>query len=168
MATFIGNLNAVNYTFLSTEVAANAVPGISIIGTICLELDTGYFWIVENDMTLSRYHLPSAATSVEPTAQASVDAYALVAGSVLDTLNNLTASFTIENTGANTISWKVIAGNESTLAAAIEAQAEATVTALAYGTFNINPAIWRYYGVYIKSTVPATPGEGTVIGVTKG
>jgi len=168
MATFIGRLNAVNYTFLSTEVAANAVPGISIIGAICLEIDTGYFWIVTTDLTLSRYYLASAATTVEPTAQASVDAYTLVAGSVLDTLNSLTASFIIENTGANSIDWKVIAGNESTLAAAIEAQAEATVLTTAYGTFSVNPAIWRYYGVYIKSTVPATPGEGTVIGVTKG
>jgi len=167
MVTFVGRLNTVNYTFLSTEMSAGAVDGISVPGFICYERDTGYFWIVEDDLTLTRYYEPSAASTIAPAAQASTNAYVLVAGSILDTLNTRLANFTIENSGAESIDWKVLAGNTVTLSEAIEAQAEATVAAAAYGTFSVNPAVWRYYGVYVKSSAPDTPGEATVIGVTK-
>jgi len=109
-----------------------------------------------------------AATVIAPAATASTNAYVLVPSSLLDTLYSLVATFTIRNTGADSINWKVIAGNNSGLAEAIEAQAEATVLSGAYGTFSVNPAIWRYYGVYIKSTVDNTPGQATVVGITKG
>jgi len=109
-----------------------------------------------------------AATVIAPAATASTNAYVLVPSALLDTLYSLVATFTIRNTGADSINWKVIAGNDSGLAEAIEAQAEATVLSGAYGTFSVNPAIWRYYGVYIKSTVDDTPGEATVVGIVKG
>jgi len=62
MAVFIGKLNAVNFLFENSEFAAGKVPGIGIVGAICLEIDTGYYWIVGDDLVLVRYYLPSGDT----------------------------------------------------------------------------------------------------------
>ena len=113
-------------------------------------------------VSINRY-----ATVITPSATASTNAYVLVPNALLDTLNSFLCTFTIFNSGANSLNWKVIAGNTSGLNEDIEAQAEATVAAGAYGTFSATPAVWRYYGVKIKSTVDDTPGEGTVTGITK-
>jgi len=59
MAVFIGKLNAVNFLFENSEFSAGKVPGIGIVGAICLEIDTGYYWVVGDDLVLVRYYLPS-------------------------------------------------------------------------------------------------------------
>jgi hypothetical protein len=109
-----------------------------------------------------------AATEVSPTAQVSTNTFVLVTNSILDTLHNLSASFTIKNTGTNTINWKVIAGNTSNLSDAVEVKASAAVASSAVDSYSTSAAVWRYYGVYIQSAVADTPGEATVHGITKG
>ena len=246
MAVLVGKLNVPNYTFLSSEISSNKVPGISIVGAVCLATDTGNWYILKEDLTLQAYALPvditinggvtigtvtqgtggssawivdtelptasaldgtigkglsaptvgaailvsdgtnlkqvsstypvyvtgnvgRSATSVTPTAQGSTDSWTLVAGSTLDTLNNLTASYTVQNTEVtNSVDYKIKAGNASNFSDAVEVQAAATILAGAYGSYAISIAPWRYYGVFIQSTVLVTPASVLVRGVTKG
>jgi hypothetical protein len=62
MATFIGKLNAVNFIFNSSEISSSRVPGIAIVGAICMAVDTGAFYIVNTDLTLEPYAMPISAT----------------------------------------------------------------------------------------------------------
>ena len=57
MATYIGPLNAVNYIFNSSEISTSKVPGISMVGAICLAIDNGNYYIVEDDLTLTASEL---------------------------------------------------------------------------------------------------------------
>ena len=110
-----------------------------------------------------------SATSVTPTAQGSTDSWTLVAGSILDTLNSSSVSYSVKNTEVtNSVDYKILAGNTSNIAEAVEIQAAATILAGAYGGYAISIAPWRYYGVYIQSTVVVTPATVTVVGITKG
>ena len=58
MAVLVGKLNVPNYTFLSSEISSSKVPGISIVGAVCLATDTGNWYIVKEDLTLQSYSLP--------------------------------------------------------------------------------------------------------------
>jgi hypothetical protein len=107
--------------------------------------------------------------TVAPVDQASTDVYTLVAGSQLDALNHLVVSYTVKNThAANGITYKVMGGNLADMSDAVQVQAPAALAALAYGSFSTAGAVWRYYGIYIVSTVGATPGTAQVRGLTKG
>jgi len=108
------------------------------------------------------------AVTVSPVTQVSTNAMLLVAGSQLDTLNHLTASYTVKNDGADSIDYEIRGGNLASFADAVVVQAAATILAAGYGSYATPTAPWRYYGVFIMSTVPATPGSGLVVGVTKG
>jgi hypothetical protein len=55
---FVGKMNVPNYTALSTDVVANAIPGASIIGAIVLLTDTAIWKIILPDLTLADYALP--------------------------------------------------------------------------------------------------------------
>jgi hypothetical protein len=58
MLIFVGKMNVPNYTALSTDVVANAIPGASIIGAIVLLTDTAIWKIILPDLTLADYALP--------------------------------------------------------------------------------------------------------------
>lgn len=107
------------------------------------------------------------AEVVTPTAQASTASYADVTGSVIDTLFRSVVSFTIKNTGANAIKWKVLAANDAAFAAAVTAQAEATVASAASDSFAATTPAYRYYKVQIVDDSGGSHGEGTVYGVAK-
>jgi len=107
------------------------------------------------------------AVEVNPAPMNSVNDYATVTGSVIDTLNFLTVAFTIVNTGANSITWKVIASNASDFSAAVEVQAEAALAAGLASSFAAAVAPWRYYKVMHKSTVGGDHGQSTVRGIAK-
>lgn len=105
--------------------------------------------------------------SVSPV-QTSTNDYALVQGSILNATRALSVSYTIVNTGDNSITWQVMAGNASDLSDGIVTQAPAAVAADATGSYSVYPAPFKYYGVQIKSTSGGSHGEGSVRGAAKG
>jgi len=169
---FGGSIDVGDVTLLqSTAEIGKLGAGTAVIGKVGIDQSvSGTTNKVSIDQTTmgTTNAVSRAATVVTPSATASTNTYVLVPNALIDTLNSFSGTFTILNTGADSINWKVLAGNGSGLTEAIEAQAEATVTAGAYGTFSVTPAIWRYYGVYIMSSAPDTPGEATVVGTAKG
>jgi hypothetical protein len=110
-----------------------------------------------------------AATEVTPAPQASANAgMADVAGSTLDTLHNMAVSYTLINTGGNSLDWQVVAANDVAFAGAVVVQASATVLSAGIGTYSATVAAWRYYKLQIVDTVGGSHGQATVHGVTKG
>lgn len=109
-----------------------------------------------------------SAIEVSPADQVTTNSFALIVGSTLDTLNNLAVSFTVENTGVNSIDWKVLGGNVSDLSDGVEVQASATILTTAFDSYSSSVAVFRYYGVQVKSTVPASVGTAVLHGITKG
>jgi hypothetical protein len=116
----------------------------------------------------NRGNVGRSASVYTPIAQASTNAWILVAGSLMDTINDSMFSYTIRNSGAQTISWKILAGNTITLAEAIEIKASADILTTARDSYSSTAAVWRYYGVYITDKVGGVHGEATVVGVSKG
>lgn len=112
--------------------------------------------------------ITSKYTTVAPTAQASTSSYLIVAGSLMNTLNRNSLSYTIKNTGAESIDWKIVAGNLSDLSDGVIVNAAATITAGAYGTaYAVTTTPYAWYAVYIVDTVGASHGEATINGICK-
>jgi len=105
--------------------------------------------------------------SVSPV-QASVNTNTLVAGSTVDATMALSVSFTIENSGAESIDYEVIAGNLEDLSDATVVQASATLVSGAFGSYAVSIAPFSNYGIMIASTVGGSHGEATVHGRAKG
>ena len=61
--------------------------------------------------------------------QVSTNDPTLVAGSILSASRALVISYTIKNTGSNSINWKVVAGNTADLSDGIDVKASAAVAA---------------------------------------
>jgi hypothetical protein len=108
----------------------------------------------------------AAVSEVTPTAQASTNAYADVAGSTLDTQLFGSVSYTLVN-AAQTITWKVLGANASDFSDAVIVQAAADVLAAASANYSAAPAVWRYYKVQIIDKVGGTHGTVTVRGIAK-
>lgn len=108
------------------------------------------------------------AVTVAPTPQASTASYATITGSLINMLQYKTLSFTIKNTGANSIDWKIIAGNMSDLSDAVIVNGAATITAGSYGTaYTATTTPYQWYAVQIIDTVGASHGEATLAGIAK-
>ena len=117
---------------------------------------------------MSMSHLTALTESkyVAPATQETVNAYADVAGSKIDTYSQKLVSYTCTNADvANSIDWKVMASNDDT--SYVEAQAEATLAAAAIGTYTSTAAPYRYYKVQVKASVGASQGDATVVGMAK-
>lgn len=98
-------------------------------------------------------------TILTPSAQTTTDAYADVAGSVIDTGDKSIGSLAIvlRNTHvANDIDWKVLGSIDGSTY--VEVQAEATIQQSSSGTYSTTTAVWRYYKVQVKATVGASQG----------
>jgi len=109
-----------------------------------------------------------AALQVTPAAQATVDAWADVAGSTLDTLHCGSVAYTLRNThGANGLNWKVLASNDAAFAASVEAQASALIAAGASGSYSATAAVWRYYKVQAQSAAAGNAATAVVAGLAK-
>lgn len=100
--------------------------------------------------------------------QASTNSSTLVTGSKLDAGNAWTLSYTVKNTGANSMNYLVIAGNLSDLSDGVTVQNTATLAAGAIGSYSISIPLYMFYGIKIVSTVADTPGQATVNGIAKG
>ncbi len=103
---------------------------------------------------------------VSPANQFTVDAFADVTGSKIDTYAKTKICFTCKNVAiGNSIDWKVLASNDDS--AYIEAQASATLLPDGVGSYTNTLATYRYYKVQIKATVPGAHGTGQVRGYSK-
>ena len=100
--------------------------------------------------------------------QASTNDSVLVTGSTLSAWQGLSVSYTIVNTGDDTISWIVYGANASDLSDKVIVQASADILSGAAGSYSAFVAPFSFYAVYIESKVDDTPGEATVRGVVKG
>lgn len=110
-----------------------------------------------------------SASQVAPTAQATTASFADVTGSTLDTLNNLTVSYTIQNTdNTNSLDWQVLAANDSAFTAPVTVQSSAAVIHNATSSYNANPAVYRYYKVQVRDTSGGSHATAVVNGITKG
>ena len=116
----------------------------------------------------NRGNVGRSATMYIPDPQASIDGWVLVDGSLIDSFNDSLYSYTIENSGAQTISWKILAGNTSDLIDAIEIKASADLAAAARSSSSNTSLVWRYYGIYITDKVGGNHGEATIVGFSKG
>jgi len=109
-----------------------------------------------------------AVSLVEPAAQATVNAWAPVAGSVLDATALGSVSYTCRNAdGANGLNWRVIASNDAAFAATVEAQASALLAAGASGSYAVLAAPYRFYRVEVQSAVPDNHASAVVVGLAK-
>lgn len=100
--------------------------------------------------------------------QASVNDSTLVAGSILNAGRAQSISYTISNTGAQSIDWEVRAGNQADLSDSIVAQAFEAVAADAEKGYGVANPPYMFYGIYIKSTSSGQHGEATIAGASKG
>lgn len=109
-----------------------------------------------------------AAALVTPVEQATVNAWADVTGSTMDTLHCGSVAYTVRNThGANGLNWKVLASNDAAFTVSIEAQASALIAASATDNYSATVAVWRYYKVQVQSAVGDSHATAVVIGVAK-
>ena len=100
--------------------------------------------------------------------QTSTNTSTLVAGSKLNTTRGLSASVTIVNTGDDSIDWVLYGANTSDLSDKVIVKANATVASGASDSYATSLAPFRFYAVFVESTVDNTPGEATVSGIVKG
>lgn len=105
---------------------------------------------------------PSSSSGGALTPQATTSAYVTVTGSLLDTLSNQGISYTIVNTGANSLNWQVLGGNQPNLSDAVVVKAGAAVAASATDTYTVSPAPYRYYEVQVEDTVGGSHGTALV------
>jgi len=108
-----------------------------------------------------RAYLLRSAEILSPVAQATVDAYADVAGSIIDTVERESLAIVTENTHASkSLDWKVLGSIDGVTY--VEVQAEATLAFGAVGTYTTTMAVYRFYKVQVKSTGAGQASEATV------
>lgn len=102
---------------------------------------------------------------VTPSAQASVAAYADVAGSAFDTAGWKSLSYTLLN-ASETITYQILGANRSDYSDAVVIQT-ADILAAGSATYAIAQAPYRYYKVQIKDKVGGVHGTTAVYGIVK-
>jgi len=108
-----------------------------------------------------RAYLLRSAEILSPVAQATVDAYADVVGSIIDTVERESLAIVTQNThGAKSLDWKVLGSIDGVTY--VEVQAEATLTFGTVGTYTTTMAVYRFYKVQVKSTGAGQASEATV------
>lgn len=142
--------------------ADGSVYEVKIVDTLTFDPDTGKP-IFRQGVDAQR-----SAIQVAPADQVTTDPFTDVAGSLLDTLNNLAVSYTLVNIGANTLCWQVLGANQAGFADVQIVQASADVLAAGIASYSAATALWRYYKVQVKSKVAGNTGTAQVRGVTKG
>jgi hypothetical protein len=109
-----------------------------------------------------------APIAVAPANQASVDAYADVAGSKIDSQGKTRVVYTILNAhAANAIKWKVLASLDDVTYIEIEAEAEVVGTASSSWVADATETSYRFFKVQVKSSVGGAAGTAQVRGYAK-
>lgn len=99
--------------------------------------------------------------------QVSTNDSVLVAGSTLNAWRGQAVSYTILNSGDNTISWVVYAANTEDLSDKVVVSAAADVLSGAASSYSVFVAPFSYYAVFVESKVNDTPGTAVVNGIVK-
>lgn len=99
--------------------------------------------------------------------QTSTNTSAVVADATMQTTYGIAMSYTIVNTGDDTISWILYGGNASDLSDKVIVKASADILAAGVDSYSNSFAPFEYYGIFIKSKVDDTPGEATIRGIVK-
>jgi hypothetical protein len=106
---------------------------------------------------------------VEPAAQVSANAEALLAGSEMDMRAWRSLSYTVANADAvNTIQYAIYGANASSYADEVVIQALTDVAPAAAGSYSVAQAPFSYYRVKIHSKVDDAHGSVTARGIAKG
>jgi hypothetical protein len=105
------------------------------------------------------------AQEITPVAQASVAAYADVAGSEADMLYFKSLSYTLIN-ATQTITYQILGDNRSDYGSAVVIQT-ADILAAGTATYAVAQAPYRYYKVQIKDKVGGVHGTTGVYGLAK-
>ena len=104
---------------------------------------------------------------VTPAAQASVDAVVVVAGSALDASLFDAVSYTLENTGSQTIDVLVFRGNLADFSDEAQEGSDITIAAAAFDSFAAATPPFRYYRLKTNSAASGLHGEITAVGVAR-
>ena len=107
------------------------------------------------------------ADVVTPAAQASVDAVVVVAGSALDASLFGAVSYTLENSGSQTIDVLVFRANKLDFSDEAQDGSDITIVAAAFDIFAaVNPP-FRFYRLKVNSAASGLHGEITAVGVAR-
>lgn len=99
---------------------------------------------------------------------ATTDDLTLDSGSIVNATSALSVSFTIVNSGDESMDYVIVAGNTSDLSDAVVVQSSAELASGAVGSYAVQVAPFLYYGVQVGSAAPSTPSEATIKGRAKG
>lgn len=88
--------------------------------------------------------------------------------SILQAWNAMSVSFTISNSGDESLDYEVVAGNQPDLSDAVVIQNSATLVSGAVGSYATQVSPFSYYGINLQSSAPDTPSEATILGRAKG
>ena len=154
---------AVDTSFVVNALNIGHVDGLGIAGA-----QAGGVLTIQGDPLAIPIPASRPASLIAPANQASVNASTLFAGSVFDALNSQSVVYQLTNLAlANGLDWEVLGGFAPDLSDGVVVQAYATIAHGGVGTFSTGAAVWRYYGVFIKSTVPGAPATGQLRGLMK-
>jgi hypothetical protein len=98
--------------------------------------------------------------------QTSSNTDSLVTGSTIDAAAYRSVAYTVK-VATNNVDWTVYGANQADLSDKIAVQAKAPVAAGAAGSYAVAQAPYRYYCVYIDSSVDGNHGAVTLAGIAK-
>ena len=107
-------------------------------------------------------------TSIAPADQATVsNVFVDVAGSKIDTEAKSKLVYTIKNTGAETISWKVLASVDDSTYVEIEASADVLAAGESSWVASATEISYRYFKIQVCDKVNGAHGAAQVRGYSK-
>lgn len=104
---------------------------------------------------------------VTPTAQASTNTEAVVTGSALDASIFQAVSYTLENSGAQTIDVRVFHANLADFSDESQDGADIVILAAAFASFSAASPPFRFYRLKVEAAVDDAQGEITAVGVAR-
>ncbi len=107
------------------------------------------------------------ADVVTPAAQASTNAEVVVAGSALDVSLFNAVSYSLENTGAQTIDVRVFRANLADFSDERQEGADIPITASAFSSFAAATPPFRFYRLKVEADIDDAQGEITAVGVAR-
>lgn len=161
------NLDIIDYKNAPIELTINEIEGQGVAGVPAGGVMSIQGVLGGNAIPISG-NLGVVSSSVSPSATASTDSLSLVAGSTLDTLNYDSVSYTVTNSHiSNSITYTVFGANSADFSDKVITNIGTAIAAGLTSAFS-GTAVFRYYAVYIISTVVLTPGTALVRGIAKG
>lgn len=104
---------------------------------------------------------------VTPTPQASTDPVVVVAGSELDASIFQAVSYTLENTGANSIDVGVYRGNLADFSDEAQDGSDFVIAAAGFASFAAANPPFRFYRLKVNASAGGSQGQITAVGVAR-